>query len=104
MNLEMPGYSREGFLEGKMSKLYDVNFTFDPADFKGNVETVGIQGEFLFYESGLTGHTDETGMVDCEEKFPPAQYRDGLYSIGGRYYEEMVKNADGVYEDRKSVV
>lgn len=81
-----------------MKKLYDVKITFDQADFKGEVESVGIQGEFLFYESGLTGHTDETGIVDCEEKFPPSQYREGLFPIGGRYYEEMTKNADGIYE------
>ena len=56
-----------------MSRLYDVTITFDPKNFKENteVEAVGISGEFLFYKSGLTGHTDETGMIDCEEKFLP---------------------------------
>lgn len=81
-----------------MSKLYDVTITFDPKNYKGEVSNVGIRGEFLFYESGLTGHTDETGMVDCEEKFPPSQYKEGLASIGGLYYEEMTKNAEGIFE------
>lgn len=83
-----------------MSRLYDVTITFDPKDFKENpeVEAVGISGEFLFYKSGLTGHTDETGMIDCEEKIPPAKYVDGLDSIGGLYYEAMTKNVDNIYE------
>ena len=81
-----------------MKKLYDVTLRFDPADYPGEVRGVGLRGEFLFYESGLTGHTDETGMVDCTEKFPPSQYREGLDNIGGMYYEEMTQNADGIYE------
>lgn len=81
-----------------MKKLYDVTVTFDPKTFPGKVEAVGLRGEFLFYKSGLTGNTDETGMVDCTEKFPPAQYTEDLDSIGGLYYEEMKQNADGVYE------
>ena len=81
-----------------MKKLYDVTITFDPADFAGEVRSVGLRGEFLFYQSGLTGHTDETGMVDCDKKYPPGQYRDGLDNIGGLYFEEMQKNADGIYE------
>lgn len=81
-----------------MKKLYDVTLTFDPKNYPGEVEAVGLRGEFLFYKSGLTGHTDETGMVDCEEKFAPSQYTDDLDSIGGLYYEDMKKNADGIYE------
>ena len=83
-----------------MSRLYDVTITFDPKDFKETteVEAVGISGEFLFYKSGLTGHTDETGMIDCEEKIPPAKYVDGLDSIGGLFYEAMTKNVDNIYE------
>ena len=65
-----------------MKKLYDVTITFDPADYPGEVKAVALRGEFLFYESGLTGHTDQTGMVDCDHKYPPRQYRDGLDSIG----------------------
>ena len=72
-----------------MKKLYDVTFRLDPAEVEGEVRAVGLKGEFLFYESGLTGHTDLTGMVDCTEKFPPSQYREGLASIGGIYYEPM---------------
>jgi len=81
-----------------MKKLYEISITFDPRDFPGKVEAVGLRGEFLFYKSGLTGNTDETGMVDCEEKFPPAQYTDDLSPIGGLYYEQMQQNAAGIYE------
>ena len=81
-----------------MKKLYDVTFRFDPKDYDGEVRAVGLRGEFLFYESGLTGNTDETGMMDCTEKFPPSAYREGLSNIGGIYYEPMEKNADGIYE------
>ena len=82
-----------------MRKLYDVTLKLDPAKVQGvEVKSVAVKGEFLFYESGLTGHTDETGMVDCEKKYPPAEYREGLYPIGGVYLEEMEKNADGIYE------
>ena len=80
-----------------MKQLYDVTFTFDPADFPGPVDSVGLRGEFLFYKSGLTGHTDQTGMVDCTEKFPPSQYRDDLDNIGGAYFEPMEPGPDGVY-------
>lgn len=81
-----------------MKKLYDVTLRFDPKDYPGEVNAVGLKGEFLFYKSGLTGNTDETGMVDCEEKFPPSQYTEDLDSIGGVYYEEMTKNDAGIYE------
>ena len=66
-----------------MKKLYDVKITFDPKDCPGEVRSVALRGEFLFYKSGLTGHTDETGMVDCDEKFTPAQYDESLDNIGG---------------------
>lgn len=81
-----------------MKKLYDVTITFNPADFPGKIESVALRGEFLFYKSGLTGHTDETGMVDCDEKFSPRQYRDDLDHIGGLYYEEMKLNGEGMYQ------
>lgn len=81
-----------------MEKLYDVKVTFDANSFPGRVNAVGLRGEFLFYKSGLTGHTDETGMIDCTEKFPPEKYSEGLDHIGGLYYKEMQRNADGVYE------
>ncbi len=81
-----------------MKKLYDVKITFDPKDCPGEVRSVALRGEFLFYKSGLTGHTDETGMVDCDEKFTPAQYDESLDNIGGLYCETLEKNADGVYE------
>ena len=72
-----------------MKKLHEVVIRFDPKDYPGEVKAVGLRGEFLFYKSGLTGHTDETGMVDCTEKFPPAAYTEDLDNIGGIYYEEM---------------
>ncbi len=81
-----------------MKKLYDVTITFDPADYPGEVQSVALRGDFLFYESGLTGHTDQTGMMDCDKKYPPRQYRDGLENIGGLYCEEMKKNDQGIYE------
>ena len=81
-----------------MKKLYEVTFRLDPKDCPGEVKTAGLRGEFLFYKSGLTGHTDRTGMVDCTEKFPPSQYREDLDNIGGIYYVPMEKNADGFFE------
>lgn len=81
-----------------MKQLYDITITFDPSAYSGEVNSVALRGEFLFYESGLTGHTDQTGMVDCDKKYPPREYREGLESIGGLYCEEMKKNADGIYE------
>ena len=77
-----------------MKKLYDVTITFDPSDYEGEVKTVGMQGEFLFYESGLTGHTDETGMIDCEKKYSSSQYQEHMDNIGGLYYQEMAYNED----------
>lgn len=81
-----------------MKKVYDVTITFDPASYDGPVESVAVRGEFLFYESGLTGHTDKTGMVDCDKKYTPHQYAEGLDSIGGLYCEEMQKDAQGLYQ------
>ncbi|MBR0087028.1 MAG: hypothetical protein IJL98_04735 [Lachnospiraceae bacterium] len=81
-----------------MKKLYDVTFTFDPADTDKEVKSVHLQGEFLFYRSNLTGNTDETGMVENDPKYPPAQYEDGMDPIGGIYLQEMDKNEEGLYE------
>ena len=88
----MPEERRRGPLDenAPLHKLYDVTITFDPADSDKKVKTVGVIGEFLFYRSNLTGNTDETGMVENDPKYPPAQYEDGMSNIGGRYYEEMV--------------
>ncbi len=46
-----------------MKKLYDVTITFDKKDFDGGVKTVGLLGEFLFYQSNLEGNSDASGMV-----------------------------------------
>ena len=81
-----------------MAKLYDVTFSFDPAQTGVDVENVFLQGEFLFYKTNLTGHTDETGMVENDPKYPPAQYEEGMASIGGQYLEELKKNEDGLYK------
>lgn len=82
------------------TKLYPVTITLDPNDVQDiEVTGVGIRGEFLFYESNMTGHTDETGMLDGVEKYyPPREYKSGMASIGGLYYEDMTLNADGIYE------
>lgn len=81
-----------------MKKLYDVKFTLDPKNFSFPVGSAALCGEFLFYESGLTGNTDETGMVDCDKKYPPSEYREGLENIGGMYCQEMSKNDEGIFE------
>lgn len=81
-----------------MEKLYDITFTFDPKDYSGEVKSVALRGEFLFYKSGLTGHTDKTSMEDCDKKYPPNQYKEGLNHIGDLYYEDMKKNEQGIYE------
>ena len=81
-----------------MAKLYDVTISFNPADYDGDVKNVGVRGEFLFYRSNLTGHTDATGMVENDPKYPPALYEDGMDSIGGLYYRELTLNeATGIY-------
>ena len=81
-----------------MAKLYDVTISFNPADYDGEVKNVGVRGEFLFYRSNLTGHTDATGMVENDPKYPPALYEDGMDSIGGLYYRELTLNeATGIY-------
>lgn len=81
-------------------ELYTVTVTLDPADVQGvEVNSAGIKGEFLFYESNMTEHTDLTGMYDGVEKlYTPYEYQPGMASIGGLYYEEMTKNADGIFE------
>ncbi len=81
-----------------MKKLYDVTITFDPKSVDREVTGVLLRGEFLFYKSNLTGHTDETGMVENDPKYTPYQYEDGMDSIGGFYVETMQKNEAGVYE------
>ncbi len=86
--------------EPATTKLYSVTVTLNPADVEDmEVTGVGIKGEFLFYESNMTGHTDETGMLDGVAKYyPPYEYQPGMASIGGLYYEDMTLNADGIYE------
>ena len=81
-----------------MKPLYPVTITFDPKSVPQEVHGVLLRGEFLFYKSNLTGHTDETGMVENDPKYPPAQYEDGMDSIGGFFVDEMHLNADGIYE------
>ena len=77
-----------------MKELFDVKFAFDPNDYDGEVKSVAVRGEFLFYKSNLTGHTDETGMVDCDRKYTCYEYEDGMDNIGGVYVEEMTWNED----------
>ena len=77
-----------------MKKLYDVKFTFDPKDYDGEVKGVAVRGEFLFYKSNLTGHTDETGMVDCDRKYTCYEYEEDMDNIGGAYVEDMTWNED----------
>ncbi len=80
-----------------MNSRQTVTFTFSPADYDGEIRTIGVMGTFLFYESGLTGHTCATGMGDNQTYFNPHQYREGLEFIGMRYYEEMTRGEDGLY-------
>ena len=81
------------------TKLYTVTVTLDPKDVPGiEVTGAGIRGEFLFYESNMTGHTDETGMADVDKYYTPHEYKPGMASIGALYYEDMTLNADGLYE------
>ena len=85
-------------------KMYDVTITLDPQDLpedqqKKKIKNVGLIGEFLFYRSNLKDHTDEVGMVEQDQMYPPASYEEGMSSIAGRYYEEMSWNrSKGVYE------
>lgn len=72
-----------------LKKMYDITFTYDPADSEEEVTTVGLVGEFLFYRSNLKDDSDEVGMVEHDPKYPPAQYEEGMSSIGGRYYQKM---------------
>ena len=66
-----------------------IRFTFDPKEAMSEVTKVGILGNFLFYESNMTGNTCETGMMDNEKFFTPYEYHKGLEPIGMRYYEDM---------------
>lgn len=70
-------------------KLYDVVFTLDPKYLDEKVEQAALVGEFLFYRSNLKGNTDEEGMVEGDEKIPPAKYEKGMSQIGGYYYHPM---------------
>ena len=80
-------------------KLYDVTLTLDPKDVQEEVKTAGVIGEFLFYRSNLLGNTDEQGMVEHDEKFPPAKYEEDMSQIGGRYYQAMTLNKKtGLFE------
>lgn len=72
-----------------MKKLYEAKFTFDPKDYDGEVKSVAVRGDLLFYKSNLTGHTDETGMVDCDRRYNHYEYEDGMDNINGSYVEEM---------------
>lgn len=86
-------------VEQTAPKLHEVTLTLDPADVQGvEVTGVGLKGEFLFYESNMTGHTDETGMADVDKYYPPSEYQEGMSPIGGLYYEDMELNEDGIYE------
>ena len=80
-----------------MKKLYETRITFDPKSVPQEVKGVLLRGEFLFYKSNLTGHTDETGMVENDPKYTPYQYEDGMDSIGGFYVDEMTLQEDGTY-------
>ncbi len=83
-----------------MKKLQNVKFSFAPENYPGKIDTLGIMGNFLFYESRLTGHTCETGMAEGVDRyFNPHEYAEGLEPTGMRYYEEMAFNpASGRYE------
>lgn len=82
---------------GMEMNMHTVTFTFKPDLPAEAIKTVGIMGNFLFYESNLTGHTCETGMMDNETYYNPHQYRPGLEALGMPFYEEMEKGADGGY-------
>lgn len=89
MMAEKKRTEQEDFMKKKM---YDITFTFDPADMKEKVETVAFGGEFLFYRSNLKGNTDEQGMLEHDEKFPPGKYEHGMSQIGGMYYHPMERD------------
>ena len=71
-------------VEQTAPKLHEVTLTLDPADVQGvEVTGVGLKGEFLFYESNMTGHTDETGMADVDKYYPPSEYQEGMNFTAG---------------------
>lgn len=72
-----------------MKQLRKVVFTLAPEDVPCKIERAGILGAFLFYESGLTGHTCLTGMGGDPVYYDPHRYSEGMEYIGMRYYEEM---------------
>lgn len=72
------------------AKMYPVTITFDPKDYpNATISSIQLMGEFLFYTSNLTGHTDKTGMNDVQTKYIPSQYTTDMVSVGGFYYQEM---------------
>lgn len=73
----------------KNNKLYTMNFTFNPKDYNGTIKNIAVVGEFLFYNSNLTGDTDKTGMNDLKTKYVPSQYKSGMKPVGGLYYQEL---------------
>ena len=98
--IAVAGCTASAFAEEKTSELHSVTLTFDPAAVQDvEVKGVGVKGEFLFYDSNMTGHTQETGMADgLGEPVGPSGYEEGMAPIGGLYYEDMVLNDDGLYE------
>ena len=72
-----------------MKKLYEAKFVFDPKDYEGEVNSVAVRGDLLFYKSNLTRHSDETGMIDCDRRYNHYEYEDGMDNINGSYVEEM---------------
>ena len=94
----MSNAGNENRVNGGRTGLYDVRFAFDPRSAGVEAENVWLRGEFLFYKTNLIGNTDEAGMMEQDPKYPPAQYEEGMASIGGSYLEEMKPNESGIYE------
>lgn len=66
-----------------------VTFCFRPEWYSGEIRSVGLMGNFLFYESNLKGHSCEAGMADHTREYMPEMYRADLTPIGNRCYREM---------------
>lgn len=77
-----------------MKKLYEAKFTFDPKDYDGEVRSVAVRGDLMFYRSNLTGNTNETGMMDCDRRYTHYEYEEDMDNINGSYVEEMTWNED----------
>lgn len=87
---------QERFLQ---KKLYDVTISLDPADIEEEIKNAALIGEFLFYRSNLKDHTDEVGMAEGDEKYPPSRYEEGMCQIGGRYFHPLEKDPEtGLYQ------